>query len=274
MTALLIITALLLVALVAAIVMAWKDAFGRFSLWVFTAVLIFLVLDAMWLWPGWVRLAVFPPAPKVEIAALTGCADKTSLTPDGIYPVYQAGQTIKVGSQSYLCIGNPTTGEYTWVVVTEATPLPATAEPTATPILTTLLICPPASAGTNPVTGDPLIATLNPYPGVKCEYEYVNEFDDVIVNIPDGMAALIADWGVTCPEGALCEGVWVAATSFRLPAGVLVHVYLYASAEGAQGRFPSFASEYVAQAGHTSANVRVPSWATENGNVDGYVVVK
>lgn len=144
-----------------------------------------------------------------------------------------------------------------------------TSTPAATEELPLLLVCPPASAGTNPVTGDPLIAELYPYPGVSCEYEYVNEYDDVLVNIPDGTAALIADWGVTCPEGALCEGTWVATKSFRLPAGILVHVFLYTSAEAAQGRFPSFAAEYVAQ-GHTDANVRVPTWAAGFGNVDGY----
>jgi hypothetical protein len=137
------------------------------------------------------------------------------------------------------------------------------------PVSITAIVLPacPPSAGKNPVTGTELISKLNPYPGVACEYEYVNLTDPVTVTIPAGQAALIADWGVTCPTGPVCEGTWLATSSFRLPAGILAHVYLYVAREAAEGRFPSFACEYVATPGHTMENIRVPGWAAGMGTI-------
>lgn len=83
MTALIVLSIALLAGLVLAIVLAWKDVGGRFALWVFTAILLFVALAALWLWPGWVRLAVFPPTPKVvvtEAAPLPAPAAETTGT--------------------------------------------------------------------------------------------------------------------------------------------------------------------------------------------------
>jgi len=158
-------------------------------------------------------------------------------------------------------------------VIPTVTPLPAaTKAPTATSAPTTIplrkiAVCPDKSLGTwydAKLKGNlPLIAKINPFPGVSCEYEAYFEGEDVTIQIPDGYAALVADWiaGV-CGSGVTCEGVWLGEKSFTLPKGMLVHMYLYPSMYAAQGRFPTFACEYVADTNqkHTDKNIRVPKW--------------
>ncbi len=126
------------------------------------------------------------------------------------------------------------------------------------------------SAGKMP-DGTPLKFAVNPSSGVLCEYEFFSQDKNVKVVIPKGEASLVADWNMTCATGPACEGTWVArpGTSFILPAGWLIHMYVYASEFTAYGRFPSFACDYLRYGNkdHTNSNIRVPVWASDSGTI-------
>jgi hypothetical protein len=122
--------------------------------------------------------------------------------------------------------------------------------------------------GMNPSNTERLINKVNPYPGVLCEYEMYRSDMTVEINMPIGQAALVQDWDATCPTGPECEGTWVATKSFVVPAGWLVHLWVYSDGYSAAARFPSFACEYLAYGnkGHTNANIRTAIWALESGS--------
>ncbi len=132
----------------------------------------------------------------------------------------------------------------------------------------TINSCPTEAIGVHPHSGEALIFKENPYPGVLCEYELYYDNQTAQIKFEAGQAALVADWAATCPTGAACEGVWTATSAFDVPAGWLVHVYVYTSGYSAAARFPTFACEYVAgHSGHTNANIRVAPWALDSGSV-------
>lgn len=147
-------------------------------------------------------------------------------------------------------------------VVTEVTPEP---EP---PFDVTINGCPVGSLGTNPNTGEPLIFKSNPYPGVLCEFEVYYATQIAKISFPDGQTPLVQDWAISCPTGPLCEGTWVQTKTSYVPAGVLVHYWVYPNRYTVKARFPSFACEYLAYGnkGHTNENIRTAPWAIGSGS--------
>ena len=140
--------------------------------------------------------------------------------------------------------------------------------PVSTNVDITIVGCQTEGFGKNPNSDADLIFKLNPYPGVACEYEYYSDTETARIEMPAGQAALVQDWALTCPTGAACEGTWVATSTFDVPAGWLVHMWVYNSGYSAAARFPTFACEYVAgHVGHSNANIRVAPWALESGSV-------
>ena len=128
--------------------------------------------------------------------------------------------------------------------------------------------CPVGSLGTNPNNDEPLIFKQDPYPGVLCEFEVYYATQIAKISFPDGQTPLVQDWAVSCPTGPLCEGTWVQIDTVYVPAGVLVHYWVYPNSYTVQVRFPSFACEYLAYGnkGHTNANIRTAPWALESGS--------
>lgn len=128
--------------------------------------------------------------------------------------------------------------------------------------------CPTGSLGTHPNTGEPLIFKSNPYPGVLCEFEVYYATQIAKISFPDGQFPLVQDWAVSCPTGPLCEGTWVQTKTSYVPAGILVHYWVYPNRYTVKARFPSFACEYLAYGnkGHTNENIRTAPWAIGSGS--------
>lgn len=169
-------------------------------------------------------------------------------------PVVECTQTIPVVTEE------PTEDLDTTVVTEEPVSEP--------PFDVTINGCPVGSLGTNPNTGEPLIFKMDPYPGVLCEFELYYNTQIAKVSFPDGQSPLVQDWAISCPTGPLCEGTWVQTDTVYVPAGVLVHYWVYPNSYTVQARFPTFACEYLAYGnkGHTNANIRTAPWALESGS--------
>jgi hypothetical protein len=174
----------------------------------------------------------------------------------------------------------------------ETVEIPATAIPIP---FTGLVIndCPSASLGTHPDSGQPLIFKMYPYvnadgtgdTNVLCEFEVLDLTQEVKIQFSGTNVAIVADWShgtylangeikEACPTGWKCEGVWTATDDFIIPAGTLVHAYVYIRETPAKERFTqfnqwwaAFPCEYIATQGHSMWNIRVPAWAQAQGEV-------
>lgn len=219
---------------------------------------------------------------------------------------YQSGVRISSvnsdNAQTALTITSPTptlAPEFTSATAAP-TVTPTPVAPTATPaafVGQTVNVCPEASLGYHPDTGAKLRFYGKEYfatdANLLCEFEVYSLTEDYKIVLPPDGVDIVADWSHgwnydsqgylldLCPIGPQCEGTWVAVNDFIVHKGDLAHVYVYQREQPAIQRFTTkiswdtgfmdpFACEYIQQAGHDMANIRVPAWADTSGTIYGF----